>query len=561
MKKILSFLLSVVLVFALVISASASASLDFSFDKESLTLEIGGTIGSKEHQPVMVYIFDASQSESGLSDSNPPVFADVVVTGKDGTFDYTKVLTNTYPSGQYKVVVSSPEDSENSLFMYTNKNEVTSLLSQINGATSNIDLEAVITPNTTSLGIDTSIYNPVKDKVCLYLFKTRPVSGFANADEFINSLDQCMAAARIVNGDDTSAVLKEYQKSLSIDFEDDYNKFDSSVKSAINTELKSADYTTKLLAQQYAELRVVAFVKAAPTWQALKNAFYGVDALGNEIVSNYSVINPDLTVFNKISNKDNVFAQMFKQRNSLTSVQNIRNVFSQCSLSVYNAEVNGQFSGGSSGGSSGGGGAVSGPVTIEPGYQNQYTEPQKPAIFNDTATNEWYYNSVERLVALSIINGYEDKTFRPENPITRSEFTKLVVSVAKYTGTLKDNEVASDASFNDVTENDWFSDVVKEAAKAGLVTGSDNMFNPNAEITRQDAAVILYRLISGIKATEETKTFTDNDAISDYAKQAVSSLAGINIISGMTDGSFAPAQNLTRAQAAKLLYGVLEYLS
>lgn len=560
MKKIVSTMLCVVLVFTLVFSASAAATLDFSFDKESLTLSVGGTLGASEHRAVMVYIFDASNASSDLSDSNPPVFADVALTGKDGLFDYTKVLSNAYPSGQYRVVVSSVEGSETSLFMYTNKNQVTSLLPQINGAASASALEAVITPNATALGIDMTVYNPIKTDVCLYLYGTKPATGFANADVFINSFDQAMAAARIVSGEDTSLVLKEYSKALSIDFENDYNKFDSVVKSAINTELKSADYTSKLLSQQYPELRTVAFVKAAPTWQALKNAFYGVDASGVEIVSNYAVINPDLTVFNKVSNKDNVFAQMFKQRASLTTVVNIRNIFSQCALSVYNAEINGSASGGSSsGGSSFGGGAASGPVTIQPGYVNQPTEVLKPAIFTDTDVNAWYYNSIERLVTYSLINGYEDKTFKPENSITRAEFTKLVVGIAKHTGTMK--EAASDASFADVNESDWFSGVVTEAASAGLVTGADGNFNPNAVITRQDAAVILYRLISDVKTMENATDFDDKTEIADYAKEAVSLLAGANIISGMGDGKFAPTQNLTRAQAAKLLYGVLEFLS
>ena len=48
--------------------------------------------------------------------------------------------------------------------------------------------------------------------------------------------------------------------------------------------------------------------------------------------------------------------------------------------------------------------------------------------------------------------------------------------------------------------------------------------------------------------------------IADYAKTAVSALASANIISGMGDNTFAPNENLTRAQAAKLLYGALEYL-
>jgi len=84
---------------------------------------------------------------------------------------------------------------------------------------------------------------------------------------------------------------------------------------------------------------------------------------------------------------------------------------------------------------------------------------------------------------------------------------------------------------------------------------------PDNLITRQDAAVILHRLISSVKTIDGSVNFEDNANIADYAKEAVSSLAASGIISGMGNGNFAPTENLTRAQAAKLLCSVLENLS
>ncbi|MBR3932746.1 MAG: S-layer homology domain-containing protein [Clostridia bacterium] len=556
MKKIVSVFFSVMLCMVLVCTTTFAASLDFSFDKETRTLNLGGNIGSSEHQACLVYIYDADDNTSDLSDTNTPVFADMAVTSAGGAFEYSKVLGASYPSGKYRISVVSGEDNWITEFMYTNKQSVADLLPVINGAASAPALDRVISSSATELGLDIAVYSPVRGNVASFVFGNKPSAGFATPEEFINTLDQSLAAALIENGADVSAVLKEYAKAIGIDFEDDYNKFNSSVKTAINTELANADYASDLLSTLYPKLRTVAFMKSAPTWQALKNAFYGVDSKGEEIVSNYSVINPDLTVYNKVNGKDKIFGEMFKQRAKLTSVENIRSTFASCALSVYNAEQNSTQGGGSTGG---GGGVSSGPVSIQPGYVNQPTEVLKPSIFTDTDTNAWYYHSLERLVTYSLINGYEDKTFKPENSITRAEFTKLVVGVAKHTDTL----VLSDAevAFNDVAPSDWFSDVVTKAAKAGLVTGSDNAFNPNAQITRQDAAVILYRLISSVKSLEGSISFSDSASIADYAKTAVESLASASIISGMGDGTFAPTQNLTRAQAAKLLYGVLENLS
>lgn len=558
MKKIVLLALSVMLVFAISVLPAGAQTLEFSYDKETLNLSIGGNLGTSEHQPCMVYIYDADILPSSLSDGNVPVFADITVTGAGGAFAYSKVLTDTYPGGKYRVTVSSPEASLSTEFMYANKSAISGLLSLINGASDPSALEGILTPNADDFGLDIAIYGPMKTDVCSFLFNTKPTGGFANVDVFVNALDQCMAAALIRNGASVASVLKDYSKALSIDFEDDYNKFDSSVKSAINAELAIQNYNSVLLAYIYPEARTVAFMKAAPTWQALKNAFYGVDAGGNTIVSNYNVIFPsaDLinnTMFGSVVNKDNVFAEMFKQRAKLTTVANIRQVFADCALSVYNLEQSG-------GQSTGGGGVSSGPVAIDPGYVNQGTTAPKANLFDDVAYTDWYFASVEKLVVNKLINGYEDNTFRPENPITRAEFTKLIVGVADHLAMNLD-VVSSDGSFEDVAIDAWYCDYVAKASKAGLVMGNEGKFSPDDKITRQDASVILYRLVSKVKALTGEKTFTDDSAIADYAKEAVSALAEANIISGMGDGSFAPVSDLTRAQAAKLLSGILEYLS
>ena len=557
MKKFVSIFLSVMLCMAFVCPVSGAALLEFSFDKVTGSLSLSGSIGSAEHQACLVYIFDACENVSDLSDSNTPVFADVATTNAGGTFEYSKVLANTYPSGKYRIRVVSGQESWDAEFMYTNKQSVSNLLSLVNGVTTATSLEKIISSSATELGIDTNVYNPVKDNVAIFVFGNKPDSGFTTADGFINVLEQSMAAAIIKAGADTASVLKEKAKAFAIDFDDDYNKFDSSVKQAINSELVNTnEYSKKLLSELYPELRALAFVKVAPTWQALKNAVLGVDNDGNVIVSNYSVIKPDLSIYNKVVNKDKVFAEMFRQRENLTSLENIRSAFLKCSLSVFNNENKESSSGSSLGGGSFGSGA-SGPVSIEPGYINQSI--YNPAFFVDTDINAWYYSSLEKLVVNSLINGYEDKSFRPDNPITRAEFTKLVVGVAKHTDTLSTSD--AQISFDDVAPSDWFADVVITAAQAKLVNGSENKFMPDNLITRQDAAVILHRLISSVKTIDGSVNFEDNANIADYAKEAVSSLAASGIISGMGNGNFAPTENLTRAQAAKLLCSVLENLS
>ena len=51
--------------------------------------------------------------------------------------------------------------------------------------------------------------------------------------------------------------------------------------------------------------------------------------------------------------------------------------------------------------------------------------------------------------------------------------------------------------------------------------------------------------------------FADDDEISDYAKKAVYALRAAGVVSGITDDEFAPKENATRAQAAKIIYSIL----
>ena len=88
------------------------------------------------------------------------------------------------------------------------------------------------------------------------------------------------------------------------------------------------------------------------------------------------------------------------------------------------------------------------------------------------------------------------------------------------------------------------------------MAGDGEKFNPTATISRQDMAVIIYRLfeLSDTEIMGTKVNFSDEAFISDYAKKAVEALSGAKIINGMGDGTFSPKTAVTRAQAAKVIY-------
>lgn len=164
----------------------------------------------------------------------------------------------------------------------------------------------------------------------------------------------------------------------------------------------------------------------------------------------------------------------------------------------------------------------------------------------------WAKDSILALCEQKVINGYEDGTFKPENKVNRAEYIAMAVRLAGLSG--------GEASFSDVKADAWYAAVIGAAYKAGIITGSDNCIYPENTITRQDAAVILYRLLGEPEADGETIAFEDADDIAEYAKKAVEVLSSMGIING-ADGKFAPQREISRAETAKILFAAADKLN
>ena len=217
---------------------------------------------------------------------------------------------------------------------------------------------------------------------------------------------------------------------------------------------------------------------------------------------------------------------------------------------------------GSGGGSGGGGGTVISPDrTTITGVSNEMSEEvlnnqnEALSMFNDISAHPWAQEAIIELARMGAINGKSEKTFAPNDNITRAEFVKIIVN------TFKLNDSSATIEFSDVNTNDWYYSAVASASKHGLINGMDeNTFGASANISREDMAVIASRLIDllGIKKDENEVVFTDKADIAGYAAEAVETLSGLGIINGMGDGTFSPKTNVTRAQGAKVIYELLK---
>ncbi len=122
----------------------------------------------------------------------------------------------------------------------------------------------------------------------------------------------------------------------------------------------------------------------------------------------------------------------------------------------------------------------------------------------------------------------------------------------------------TDIPFADVTKDDWCYDAVKIAYQHGIINGKSlNEFGMGENISRQDMAVMLKNVLDviNVEYTESDIDFADMGEIDDYAKKAVGILSGAEIINGYEDSTFRPHGLATRAEAAKVIYEVLKVLN
>ncbi len=193
--------------------------------------------------------------------------------------------------------------------------------------------------------------------------------------------------------------------------------------------------------------------------------------------------------------------------------------------------------------------AVKVTVEFEEGTEPVDPKPQE-GKFVDVADDFWAAKDIYTLKDAGIIGGKSATEFDPEGDVTRAEFAKMVVGLFGYKAT-------SDAvNFEDCKAEDWFTPYVAAGVEAGVIKGvSDTEFAPNATITREDACTILGRALNKVAQSNELK-FTDADKVAEYAVPYVALLSELGYVNGYEDGSFAPTNNITRAEAAKIIAGI-----
>ena len=228
---------------------------------------------------------------------------------------------------------------------------------------------------------------------------------------------------------------------------------------------------------------------------------------------------------------------------------------------IFNGGSSGGGGGSSGGGSSLGGGSLGGGGGQTTSVARPTTTPETEKapivvtpVFTDIESYSWAHDAIKYLSEKEVIKGVGEGKFQPERSIKREEYAKIMVEAfgMKEKGEAKE--------FSDVSKDTWFYSYVSIAAQNGLINGVDDKnFGTGGNVTREQAAVILYRylLSTGYEFEEAGKDFDDIDQCSDYAKEAIRALKNSGLIAGSGNNRFTPKEELNRAQAAVMVYNII----
>lgn len=163
----------------------------------------------------------------------------------------------------------------------------------------------------------------------------------------------------------------------------------------------------------------------------------------------------------------------------------------------------------------------------------------------------WAKDVIEKWMTLGMAGGYPDGTFKPDNGITRAEFMVLINRAFGYSK-------SGAMTFNDVKTEDWFFEAVSVAHRAGYISGfEDGSMRPNSLITRQEVALILFRIMKIEANVGRAERFTDAEQIGEWSKGAVGAISNLGFMSGYPNGSFGPKNHIKRGEAVVAINNVM----
>lgn len=528
MKKagIMSFVVSMATILS--VNCAYADSMLVKYHTEEGKVVLQGSFDNLKNTNAGLMILPESVERANLTEydiSSEKYLLDTVKIDKYGDFIKSVVMPDNAATGKYKIYLSHGTNIMEDELLYTNIGEVSTIVAQLYKKTGQ-EYSTYYAANAEKLGIQQSEFNLYQNTICEIMQKRK----ISDTVEFIKEQNKILALCRIMALKADEAV-QQSETYFDIDYEKDFEPLTENIKQSFIEYVTSEDKLTKSSENVFWHSYIMANIKNVENYSELQK----------KIMEYNHKIQLDLTAYNSLSDyfKSRVFYEMYEK-----GIEKYEQIVSLFNAAVTNARGQILLPGGtgSTGGSGGGGSSSSGIITSAVSVDSPSSSER--ILFSDVS-GHWAEQAVFSLYNKGVISGFQDNTYRPENKITRAEFIKIMAGILKL-------PPSQNSSFSDVNANDWFFGSVSSAEAAGLILGTNGKFNPDENITRQDVAVIIYRILEqkGINLNNDIQ-FIDENKISDYAKTAVSKLGGAKILQGF-DGAFNPTNNATRAEIAVL---------
>lgn len=580
-KKLLIFTLTVAMLFSMLgINAGAASVLtldaSLNYAEDGVSLEISGNTSARYGQLISIVVYETGAPDNVLTQQPAKdyplanvmkiVRMDEIAAEYNGDFELTMTFDDV-DDAKYFVISAvgggyAYDGASDSKLIYFEKQET------IDNATlpafKTVDEEGfdeLIRNKQLLLGFYCdSEYEEDKDEIASLFVGIRN-EDYPENFKSINDVQTTLKAVGVLQevrlnpeAGDMKILAEENAEFIGFDFEDaDYTENDDEIYALVNSLLTEEKYlptsmsdTKTILTQATGMINLNKLDATQMTSVIEKYAdAFGIDK-GDyaEACEKYGADNVNMAFVERNFAKPEEVAKAYSERVEILE------------------EENEEPSGGSgSGGSSGGGGGSFGGGSraeidndIVDTKEEEIVKPEK-FTYTDMTDDHWAYEAVNALSQKGVINGFEDGSFAPDKEVTREQFVKMLAEAFGITSATEEN------SFADVEAGRWSESYIAVAASNGIVSGiGDGKFAPESVVTRQDAAVMLKRICDkyGIILDGSAKAFADASEISDYATESVALLSGAGVIAGFEDGSFRPTNALTRAQAAKIIYGLIK---
>ena len=579
-KRILTLILTLAMLgtmwVGLCVSAEGVTSVSVLNEPGLGGVTVSGTVAANRANTVVVFrlIDDLSGDE---------VYMDFTTTYKEGgvvKFNFgTILLPSALPSGDYTALISGADIDEmiEEPYVFASPGEMVTILTNIKTATETAgeSVGDVIKTgkNAKIVGVDINDYNTIaaeKDGKLVnpdgvaefeYIMKAVQYQAVTGADDVEGigresvrvkeSYRDAVAAALIIMADNKSDVLAWYNRFYSdLGFDTEAAPDNQKVTPILASVKDTDDFAARIV--KLDGKKTVEEIRDYMYESAILSAIADMtDSKVKALFENFSDIyfkgddfEIDWTEFRKLGDIDKASViSAITGKSFATCKAAVEELNLQIDMKSNPNKYKDDDKGGKGNGGGGKGQTAYLPV-IEP-----VAEEEKD-IFVDLNDAEWAREAIEYLYNAEVVNGNPDGTFAPDNNVTRAEFIKMVIAAMGI------GDVEGANPFDDVKAGEWYAPYVARAYSAGLTNGDGSgNFYPNALITREDMAVILYRALD---VKEEGKlSFTDANLISDYAKDAVGYFATKGIVNGYADGSFGPQNNATRAETATIIYRIM----